>query len=108
MAEPQFTPAPWSLGTVAIVIDGGYYQAPDEAIIYCGPDFAEDENEIRIEGPDALANAQLIIAAPELYAALLELADVYENCGQDPESIDRRLNAFDAARDVLAKARGEG
>lgn len=118
--KPAYTPGPWSLGIVAIVKADGYYQAPDEAIIYCGPDTVQDDNEIRIEGPDALANAALVVATPDLYeaAALLEAAeDAHANCPECdgeiiPELCPVCFPLFDDARlkrrAALAKARGDG
>ena len=51
---------------------------------------------------DAKANARLIAAAPELLAALYAMMD---NC-YDPDRDDDIVQAFDAARDAIAKAEG--
>jgi len=51
---------------------------------------------------DAEANARLIAAAPDLLAALYAMMD---NC-YDPDRNDEVVQAFDAARDAIAKAEG--
>jgi hypothetical protein len=51
---------------------------------------------------DAEANARLIAAAPDLLAALYAMMD---NC-YDPDRNDEIVQAFDAARDAIAKAEG--
>jgi hypothetical protein len=62
------------------------------------------------DGPEALANAHLIAAAPELHAALIEVVDLYcdtvnsGDCGfWDPEKMDEIKHA----RAALKRARGE-
>jgi len=51
---------------------------------------------------DARANARLMAAAPDLLAALYAMMD---NC-YDPDRNDEIVQAFDAARDAIAKAEG--
>ena len=51
---------------------------------------------------DAKANAMLIAAAPDLLAALYAMM---ESC-YDPERNDHAVQAFDLARDAIAKAEG--
>lgn len=51
---------------------------------------------------DAKANARLMAAAPELLAALYAMMD---NC-YDTDRDDDIVQAFDAARDAIAKAEG--
>jgi len=51
---------------------------------------------------DARANARLMAAAPDLLAALYAMMD---NC-YDPDRSDEIVQAFDAARDAIAKAEG--
>jgi len=51
---------------------------------------------------DAKANACLMAAAPDLLAALYAMMD---NC-YDPDRDDAIVQAFDAAREAIAKAEG--
>lgn len=57
---------------------------------------------------DSMAYANLFAAAPELYEALTMLLETAQDSlvHDDPESFNAR--AIAAARDALAKARGEG
>lgn len=52
-------------------------------------------------------NANLIAAAPELYAALKELVSAYTGSVGTAAGHTRLLDALDAAETQLAKARGE-
>jgi len=56
-------------------------------------------------GPDTVANAHLIAAAPNLYAALELLLRDIEPMEQ---AVGRKTASGDAARAALAMARGEG
>jgi hypothetical protein len=51
---------------------------------------------------DAEANARLMAAAPDMLVALYAMMD---NC-YDPDRDDAIVQAFDAARDAIAKAEG--
>lgn len=110
----EHTPGPWELGTVAIADrqSGGWLEAPEDAVVYCGSD-EDPENECLIEGPDARANARLIAAAPDMYAqlddALITLGEVAKVLARDYPSLANNVINQCAIRcaDVLAKARGE-
>ena len=83
-----FTPGPWALGTI---------EQNDGSVAVM------DASSDRVARVDAglkrgAANARLIAAAPELYAALWALVDYR---GSDPGAHGRRLVA--AARAALAK-----
>lgn len=100
MSAPEFTPGPWQVkrsgcisarGDGQLVATTGYRVAVVE-----GTAGAEDS-----------ANAALIAAAPDLFAAL---SDVLAKAGGDRASCGHPYTcscAFDAARAALAKARGE-
>jgi hypothetical protein len=78
---------------------GREVDASDEAIIYVG---GEDAGEIRIEAEGAQRIASLILAAPDLYAALLHARDEIHHPGAARSiglDIDEIVNA------ALAKAR---
>lgn len=87
--EARFTPGPWAIN-------------PDEYGI-----------EFQIEGGDARladvfdirANAHLIAAAPDLYAALEALLE--NNLGPQVDDGGAWDSCCDMARSALAKARGE-
>lgn len=110
-AEPsaQFTPGPWLLEDD----DWGHRICMGDAIT--SPYLHDTHNLIKYEHGctadetpaqfvQALANARLIAAAPDLYAALAALV---ANIG-NPRGIDREKvrPQFDAARAALAKAEG--
>lgn len=88
MSEVKFTPGPWlpmlanaELDGYAVMAGAPDYSTPRVAYVHTGA-----------------ADASLISAAPDLYAALHSLAELYE--GLDSPSFLR-------ARAALAKARGE-
>lgn len=91
----------WSLGIVAIVKDGEYYEAPHEAVIYCD----DGENEIHVEGPDARDNAALILLAINDREALLDLLrEVRRELYSEPMRHARLLDQIDAALASVALA----
>ena len=87
----SFTPGPWSVkgDQSTAVWAGSKFVAKSEWDLY------SNCVDIRLE---AVANARLIAAAPELLAALEGLLKVYYNPGFAP---------FDNARAAIAKAKAE-
>lgn len=124
MAE-LFTPGPWTIGTVAVAMDDGLYEAPDEAVIYLDVAEAGEEGSIQVRGQNARADVHLIATAPELYAALVEAAEsavIAPDCDPDGIETEGDLRACPDTRcaefgcmelkarywlAALAKARGE-
>lgn len=92
----QHTPKPWHYhsghnGEFLITCESGGF-AP----------IARVKGDKRSTLKDAEANARLIAAAPELLAALYAMMD---NC-YDPDRNDEIVQAFNAAREAIAKAEG--
>lgn len=82
-SEPKFTPGPWHIEDMWHILDKSGYMIASTSQ-------RQDEEET--------ANAQLIAAAPDMYALLEEIAS-YE---------ELHVNTFvPAIRELLAKARGE-
>ena len=104
MSDTKFTPGPWSCTKAAPSGDRGIYAAGTGI-------FAEAYADIRRAGEnnaaEAEANAHLIAAAPDLYAALLvaELASEELCQGQDPAN--ECWVTLATIRSALAKAQGE-
>jgi len=91
-----YTPGPWHYreghnGEFTITCESGGF-AP----------LARVKGDKRSTLKDAKANACLMAAAPELLAALYLMM---KNC-YDPDRDDAIVQAFDAARDAIAKAEG--
>ena len=93
MSETKFTPGPWKKQTPLFVVQGEEVTHTVE-----GPpsDFMFLQNE---------ADAALIAAAPDLYAALETLIE--KLCLDDDEGLIEYAEPMIAARAALAKARGE-
>jgi hypothetical protein len=87
MSEVKHTPGPWTF-------DG----PPDSIIVWCGPD--ERVAFILTSDGPAEANARLIAAAPELYAALERLERTVRILPSDMDEPDSPLAQ---ARAALAK-----
>ena len=66
-----------------------------------------DENGCNDSPPEeeAIANARLIAAAPELYEALKEMVSAFENYDRDMYEFEHE--AIKKARAALSKAKGE-
>lgn len=98
MTDTRFTPGPWvAVGTVVLVADG----SEDRPLVAYMDDHRNKRPTPREEKE---ANAALTAAAPDMYAALTELA----SCVDGPAySHDRYEIARDQARTALRKARGE-
>ena len=111
MSETKFTPGPWQYRFKTIKDDWGEVRRHDGRLVAkCVFGWWTDDelNEHRKNKTDpAAANASLIAAAPDLYAALKDLDDAF--CGENRTKEDRfrSRQAIIAARAALAKARGE-
>ena len=110
MSERKWTKGPWKVESMDRCL--GYFQVKGR------DDLGDDEFVTDLEydeAPDgrAAANASLIAAAPDLYAALEAAADAIMDCDEgDPTSetgwkSDELLDAWLAAMNALRKARGE-
>lgn len=109
--KPQFTPGPW-LAEMERRPNGG----PIE--FFLGPERAEKPGEIwetiiegtlwKTYGGDEAADAHLIAAAPDMYAALEALVPLLAKDvrGSGPEMMKYAI-ALEAMYAALAKARGE-
>lgn len=106
------TPGPWSVGAqndMLFIID----RAPAANNDY--PDHNADRAVIahvydEARGHDGIANASLIAAAPELYAALVAVlawAAPIAGDNQNDVAAQKEISAIDLANAALAKARGE-
>ncbi|MBX3047003.1 MAG: hypothetical protein KF698_08415 [Anaerolineales bacterium] len=90
MSKPKFSPGPWHINTAS-----GVQIFPATGASVCELNILEAKEE-------NLANAALIAAAPELYAALDALVNPEE--GISVKGVNQR---FEEAKAILAKARGE-
>lgn len=119
-SEPKFTPGPWTVvvnhPTNAVVRIHAKWEdwLSDELAALYGPQEGEkDENGVWPLGETRMANARLIAAAPDLYAALEYYADqLCEGFCKDYPSKEIYYPNMDdqcsgcKARAALAKARG--
>ena len=107
MSDTKFTPGPWVVEPVNHDNDGGTlvrltdYPNPNCVANVWGTESARTPNA------EGIANAHLIAAAPDLYAALLvaELASEELCQGQDPAN--ECWVTLATVRAALAKARGQ-
>lgn len=115
MSKPKFTPGPWKAGKnpcMTTVLDGHegkaiYTDKPNDPhhIAWANAENSEGDLDIKT----ALANAALIAAAPDMYAALEEILGDLDTFPQvapgvdHPEVFDLKLKL----RKLLCKARGE-
>jgi hypothetical protein len=100
MSDTKFTPGPW-------IVDKSFnadIQAPD------GLDIATCCAEIlnrHTDGEEGIANAHLIAAAPDMYAALEKAVSDYGNNG-GPWNVPSEPGTWiEMAQSALSKARGE-
>lgn len=104
MSEASFTPGPWSIGPDHF--DEGYreiaIQAPNGAGGLCYPAAVVLQFPTVIGMQDA--NAALIAAAPDLYAAAQAAFDYLDNWEPGSPGI---IDTIEQLRSALAKARGE-
>lgn len=106
MSETKFTPGPWltawsdtHAGQIATI-----HGIRDELGHVC---WAEIWSPIWPESPTQSANAHLIAAAPDLYAALSNFVEGWETGDGGPVTVERIAEAHKQACAALAKARGE-
>jgi len=110
---PKFTPGPWSVeaeGTVRNDADGlPRYDLP-RIVRYDGNGLSICKAHL-VGGPDpdpAIANARLIAAAPDLFAALEALIAIDEDTTADGATLQARVDvAWGAAQAAIAKALGK-
>lgn len=105
MTETKFTPGPWRLTTVHTPFDeyANWYHRIEAGEGWSGNGFTTG-------GIISPADAHLIAAAPELYAALEAIGAPDEtDLVSVPDSVIRGLlyATINIAKDALAKARGE-
>ena len=99
MSETKFTKGPWGIeydGHEANIIGPVPYTSDQRDIAYVNSEVGDIDGFAC--GVTAQANAHLIAAAPELYAALAELVRIHKTSHV----------TWDDAELALAKARGEG
>lgn len=99
---PKFTPEPWKFTPGPWVARPDLSSRESWAIITNDPD---DEFHLRICAKASEANARLMAAGPELFAALEMVRDADEDCKRDglptmPEFVRARIDA------AIAKAEG--
>jgi len=107
MSAPKFTPGPWRLGRLSdgrvVMADGA-----DGEMVRVADCRAPEQHEAATEQ----ANAALIAAAPDLYAALAEILDcpwVPDTAADHPKvgQFSVAVPRVEKARAALKKARGE-
>jgi hypothetical protein len=98
--KSRHTSGEWVAGSV--LVDGKVPE--DEAVVYAGGDSdAGPETEIVIRGPNAIADAGLVAAAPDLLAALLEAETTLNGIDMSGYSMSETLRTVRAA---IAKVEG--
>lgn len=110
MSEPKWTPGKWEFLEADYIDEvydnclpftiGGGPNHDDLAIIYS----CEDAN-VSVSRDEAIANAHLIAASPELYEALVYL--VSESDDEMDEDYNPHAKPLAQARAALKSARGE-
>ena len=112
-SDPVVSSASWPKPIAQLIPHGDRYYRHNrrdirgETITTFGPETPEGEARKREVDAQLIANAHLIAAAPELYAALANLIARYDevvttpdcSCGQDDHDVMK-------ARSALSKARG--
>ncbi len=92
MSAQQHTPGPWAIGGT-----GGFSNRLEiEPAIGC----------VYGAGDEILANARLVIAAPDLLDIVKTLAALLDKCVPSEMILDENSPTVDAIRDVLAKVSG--
>lgn len=130
MADTNFTPGPWNVSTIGRDNDGAVPVVDDEGRIAAVSIRDHDlprKDRWKAEDAERDANARLIAAAPDLYAALESLLGIAptdtvecrgDKCrepwcvscfGEDAaqEGLAKVTAKVNAARAALSKARGE-
>ena len=102
MSVNKFTPGPWVCGAGNChTVYGPKKYGHQQIIAVCPTQHGERDYDSRI----VLANARLIAAAPDLYAALEQIERLSREA--DRSQVDVASMLSDISRAALAKARGE-
>ena len=101
MNKAKFTPGPWRVDESHIYgsINAGRRHVAMANFYNC------HDEEVRVTREQQEANAQLISAAPDLYANLSRALDALQRA--DDYGVSGLCGLIEDASDVLAKARGE-
>lgn len=106
----QHTPAPWH------VLPGSPDENPGIQAADCSQSIViwgwaksdEDDGGVRGRTPDeAMANARLIAAAPELLEALMSMVVLFEGSSGAGANYWEQFDEYRSARAVIAKAKGK-
>lgn len=106
---PKYTPGPWKS---VVLRDGARIEADGSSIAWIGPDDTRecaDGRIVEVMTKRAVANANLIAAAPDLLAALRAIAESsgrYDDPEHDADPIEHALVMRDIALGAIAKAEG--
>lgn len=106
MTEPKFTKGPWVKKEM-----GEVFAVSDDRIVAFAAASRMDFADVTTGDGEALSNASLIAAAPDLYEALRQIAEGLTNTGSTPGEYLTTMTKRDAAaiaRAALAKADGGG
>jgi len=105
MSETKFTPGPWK-AVIHSWGEAGVYSSDDRIagldVRHVATEETQDTFTELME-----ANAAIMAASPDLYAALKDLDDAFCSENRTKEDRLRSRQALIAARAALAKARGE-
>lgn len=109
MSTPQFTPGPWLRVLNEPEAIGVLEKRGDSTVIRYIATVEGDFDDWVDDGCDveAEANARLLAAAPELYAALAEFADWFGPIEDNELLGEECRNCFRLARAAFAKVRGD-
>ena len=111
MSETRFTPGPWRFLEGKDYDEGANVGRP---LTVCGGNnddlanvYSADDSTVSVSRAEAVANAHLIAAAPDLYEALELLLATPEIADADPRDKDEETQIAERkARAALRKARG--
>jgi hypothetical protein len=108
MSEQAHTPGPWEVNEIdATATEWGMLTvdvADDATDAVCQVFGENDGVDYERTHAEAVANARLIAAAPDLLAALREIAELEGDCEQQQFRLTR-FQASQIARAAIAKAR---
>lgn len=99
MSDTKFTPGPWELVSLS-----GYGNPFSVRMPYIADTAKPDQTHYGIQSIRRREDANLVVAAPELYAMLAQTAEYFSDAdGLEEDEYIYRQNV----RAALAKARGE-
>lgn len=102
MTDAKFTPGPWRVGFPdGVTADVAVRNPGYTPIVVSTPPFAFGAAVALVDGDE---NANLVAAAPDLYAALAMIERICDSGEDDKHNVDAIRHH---ARIALAKARGE-